>query len=72
VPGGRDIDVSNDNKHYYVERKAYYQLYMSVQKQVDSFLEGFYEIIPKDLISIFTYKELELLISGMPDFKGKF
>jgi E3 ubiquitin-protein ligase HUWE1 len=32
-------------------------------------LDGFYEIIPKDLISIFTYKELELLISGQPDFK---
>jgi len=29
-------------------------------------LEGFYEIIPKRLISIFTEQELELLISGLP------
>jgi len=43
-------------------------MYKEIQKQVDNFLEGFYEIIPKDLISIFNYKELELLISGLPNF----
>ena len=35
-------------------------------KQLDSFLEGFYDIIPKSLISIFNEQELELLISGLP------
>lgn len=69
VPGGDDIDVTNENKEYYVERKAYYHLYKSVQEQIDAFLDGFYEIIPRKMISIFTYKELELLISGLPDFK---
>jgi hypothetical protein len=29
-------------------------------------------VIPKDLVQLFTYKELELLISGMPDFNGKY
>ena len=71
VEGGKDIDLTNSNKEFYVERKAYYHLYKSVQQQLDAFLDGFYEIIPKDLISIFTYKELELLISGLPDFKSK-
>lgn len=28
---------------------------------------GFHEIIPADMVSIFTEKELELLISGLPD-----
>lgn len=28
---------------------------------------GFHEIIPKDLVAIFDEKELELLISGLPD-----
>jgi E3 ubiquitin-protein ligase HUWE1 len=28
---------------------------------------GFHDIIPADLISIFTEQELELLISGLPD-----
>mmetsp|Transcript_38990 Transcript_38990/g.59285 ORF Transcript_38990/g.59285 Transcript_38990/m.59285 type:complete len:222 (+) Transcript_38990:3993-4658(+) len=69
IPGGEEIDVTNENKHHYVERKSFFHLYKSIQKQMNAFLEGFYEIVPKDLISIFTYQELELLISGMPDFK---
>jgi E3 ubiquitin-protein ligase HUWE1 len=71
IPGGRDIDVTNDNKEFYVERKTYHHLYQSVQQQIDCFLDGFYEIIPRDLVAIFTHKELELLISGLPDFNGK-
>lgn len=39
---------------------------------MDAFLEGFYELIPQELVSIFTYKELELLISGLPDYQSKF
>ena len=38
----------------------------SIREQIDSFLEGFYEIIPKRLISIFDEQELELLIAGLP------
>jgi E3 ubiquitin-protein ligase HUWE1 len=32
------------------------------------FLRGFYEMVPRELISIFNFKELELLIAGLPDF----
>jgi E3 ubiquitin-protein ligase HUWE1 len=28
---------------------------------------GFHDIIPSELVSIFTEQELELLISGLPD-----
>lgn len=35
--------------------------------QIDSFLEGFHELVPSELISIFDAQELELLISGLPD-----
>lgn len=30
-------------------------------------VSGFHELVPPELISIFTPKELELLISGLPD-----
>lgn len=30
-------------------------------------MEGFYDIIPKKLISIFNEQEMELLISGLPN-----
>lgn len=35
--------------------------------RLNAFLEGFYDIIPKRLISIFNEQELELLISGLPN-----
>jgi len=35
-------------------------------------LKGFYEIIPQDLISIFTAQELELLICGLPDIDSSY
>jgi len=34
---------------------------------LNAFLEGFYDIIPKKLISIFNEQEMELLISGLPN-----
>jgi len=34
---------------------------------LNAFLEGFYDIIPKRLISIFNEQELELLVSGLPN-----
>lgn len=44
---------------------------MAIQKQIDAFLSGFYEIIPKDLIQIFDNREIELLISGLPSIDSK-
>lgn len=40
---------------------------MSSDHQIDAFLEGFHEIVPTELVSIFDAQELELLISGLPD-----
>jgi len=39
----------------------------AIRKQLSAFLEGFYDIIPRRLISIFNEQELELLLSGLPD-----
>ena len=68
IEGGRKIPVNNQNKNEYIEKLTYFKLYKSIQKQIDAFLEGFYELIPKELVSLFNYKELELLISGLPNF----
>ena len=40
---------------------------MRKKSQTWKCFEGFYEIIPKRLISIFNEQELELLISGLPN-----
>lgn len=39
----------------------------SIKRQTDAFLEGFHDLVPPELISIFDAQELELLISGLPD-----
>ncbi|XP_011821509.1 PREDICTED: LOW QUALITY PROTEIN: E3 ubiquitin-protein ligase HUWE1-like [Mandrillus leucophaeus] len=38
----------------------------AIRKQLAAFLDSFYEITTKRLMSIFTEQELELLISGLP------
>ncbi|XP_043712175.1 E3 ubiquitin-protein ligase UPL1-like isoform X2 [Telopea speciosissima] len=67
IPGGRNIRVTEENKHEYVGLVAEHRLTTAIRPQINAFLEGFNELIPRDLISIFNDKELELLISGLPD-----
>lgn len=38
-----------------------------IMPQIKAFLEGFHELIPHDSIRFFDAKELELLISGLPN-----
>lgn len=67
IPNGSNIPVTEENKNDYVRKVVEYRLQTSVSEQMDNFLIGFHEIIPKDLVSIFDEQELELLISGLPD-----
>ncbi|KAI9681270.1 MAG: hypothetical protein M1817_002552 [Caeruleum heppii] len=64
---GRNISVTEDNKHEYVRLVVEYRLTGSVREQLDCFLKGFHDIVPAELIAIFNEQELELLISGLPD-----
>ncbi|KAH7909328.1 hypothetical protein BJ138DRAFT_1181114 [Hygrophoropsis aurantiaca] len=65
--GGESIPVTQENKREFVQLSANFRLYSSISDQIQNLVAGFQEIIPKDLISIFNEKELELLISGTPD-----
>ena len=67
VENGRNIPVTEENKEEYVQRVVEHRLVTSVKEQLDHFLQGFHDIIPADLISIFNEQELELLISGLPE-----
>ncbi|KAE9458821.1 hypothetical protein C3L33_09258, partial [Rhododendron williamsianum] len=67
IPGGRNIRVTEENKHKYVDLDAEHRLTTAIRPQINAFLDGFNELIGRDLISIFNDKELELLISGLPD-----
>ena len=66
IPGGTNIPVTEENKREYVKLVCQMRLTGAIRQQLNAFLEGFYDIIPKKLVSIFTEQELELLISGLP------
>lgn len=58
--------MTEENKKEYVKLVCQEKMTGAIRKQLGAFMEGFYDIIPKRLISIFTEQELELLISGLP------
>ena len=66
-PNGRNIPVTEENKHEYVKYITEQKLTLAIKDQIHAFLQGFHEVIPAHLISIFNEQELELLISGLPD-----
>lgn len=44
-----------------------YRISKRVKDQFSAFMEGLLELIPKDLITVFDERELELLIGGMSE-----
>ncbi|XP_066557438.1 E3 ubiquitin-protein ligase NEDD4 isoform X2 [Amia ocellicauda] len=66
-PGGADVVVTNKNKKEYIHLVIQWRFVNRILKQMTSFKEGFYELIPQDLIKIFDENELELLMCGLGD-----
>jgi E3 ubiquitin-protein ligase HUWE1 len=64
---GESILVTNENKKEYVRLICEQRMATAIQTQIEYFLKGFFEIIPRSLIRVFNENELELLISGLPD-----
>ncbi|KAL8278589.1 hypothetical protein RQP46_009081 [Phenoliferia psychrophenolica] len=67
VPDGRNVAVTNENKAEYVRLIADQRLSTEIKDQIGALLKGLYEVVPKDLLKIFSERELELLISGLPE-----
>ena len=66
-PNGRDIPVTNENKREYVELVTEWKISRRVEEQFKSFMSGFNELIPQELINVFDERELELLIGGISE-----
>lgn len=65
-PGGRDIEVDDDNKLEYIDLMIKHTMFESVKPQLEELLRGFYEVVPAFLVSVFDFQELELLLCGLP------
>lgn len=72
MPDGEKISVTNDNKHDYVNKICFAKMTLEIQRQLEAFLHGVHDLIPSQLLTIFDHRELELMISGLPEINSRF
>ena len=66
IPGGKEVEVTNENKQDYVSKVIEYKLVESVRDQLESLKKGFNRVIPIESYNIYDEKELELILCGLP------
>lgn len=67
VPGGRDVMVTDANKTEYLQLRLRHRMLDSIKEPLKRLLQGFYEVVPLQIISVFDYMELDLLLCGIQD-----
>ncbi|GFQ02234.1 E3 ubiquitin-protein ligase upl6 [Phtheirospermum japonicum] len=67
LPGGKNIQVTNENVITFIHLVANHRLNFQIRQQSSHFLRGFQQLIKKDWIDMFNEHELQLLISGSVD-----
>ncbi|XP_042236301.1 E3 ubiquitin-protein ligase Su(dx)-like isoform X2 [Homarus americanus] len=65
--GGKDIQVTEENKEEYIELMMQWRLTRGQEAQTRYFLEGFSEVVPLEWLKYFDERELELLLCGMQE-----
>ncbi len=66
-PGGGNMTVNSENVDEYLRLRFEHVVLRSVEDQVWHLRTGFYEVIPPELICIFDFCELELLLNGLDE-----
>ncbi|KAF1795849.1 Nucleotide-binding alpha-beta plait domain [Phytophthora cactorum] len=66
-PGGSSIPVTKDNREEYVGLYVNYVLNKSVSRQYAAFHHGFHQVCNDEVLSMFRWEELQLLICGSSD-----
>uniref|UniRef100_A0A1D1YQV7 E3 ubiquitin-protein ligase n=1 Tax=Anthurium amnicola TaxID=1678845 RepID=A0A1D1YQV7_9ARAE len=64
---GQNLAVTQDNKKEYIDLITEWRISKRVEEQFKSFMEGFNQLIPQELIAVFDERELELLIGGIAE-----
>ena len=59
--------MTDANKTEYIRLVAHHRTTAGIKSQIEAFLDGFYDLIPPELITIFSPTELELLICGITE-----
>lgn len=64
VPGGKAVQVTNENKINYIHLMAHFRMHVQIKEQTSAFIKGFRSIINPDWLTLFSTPELQRLISG--------
>lgn len=67
VENGRNVDVTNENKQQYISLLVQWRAVARVQEQVAAIKKGLFEIIPREILSVFNDSELEFLFCGVSE-----
>jgi hypothetical protein len=63
--GGEEIGVTRANVHEWIRLYTSWRMIDSVYPQIHNFLQGFYEVIPVQLVTLFNEFELEQVLCGL-------
>uniref|UniRef100_A0A146LFL1 E3 ubiquitin-protein ligase n=1 Tax=Lygus hesperus TaxID=30085 RepID=A0A146LFL1_LYGHE len=63
--GGKEVQVTEDNKREYVKLYVNYRFMRGIEQQFLALQKGFTELIPTHLLRPFDENELELIIGGL-------
>jgi E3 ubiquitin-protein ligase HUWE1 len=66
IPNGANIPVTKQRRKEYVRRVARHYLLDECRESMKAFLQGFYQVVPKSLISVFDADELSFILQGTP------
>jgi E3 ubiquitin-protein ligase HUWE1 len=66
IENGSNIIVTNENKEEYVNRMVEHYLRTRISEQLSAFRVGFHSMITPDEIRIFSPRQLDLLLCGVP------
>lgn len=69
IPNGRKIKVNANNRDIYIEKYAKFHLIEGIPLQIDMFLQGFNSVTRGNALSLFSAKEIELLLCGNEEGK---
>merc|ERR1712146_676352 len=59
-------ELTNENREEYLRLQLKHIMFDRADEQLAYFLKGFYEVVPHQLLQVFDYRELELLLCGLP------
>ncbi|CAI5712080.1 unnamed protein product [Hyaloperonospora brassicae] len=66
IPNGTDVSLHDGNKQLYVAKVVQYYLFDSVRVEMSKIMEGLRSVISDTMLHVFDFKELDLLLSGLP------